>query len=208
MTQITAVVRHLKMDQYILVTQMSLADVERSHGGDGGGDDHPPSHVECAVVLPLWEKVPQEAGKAAVHFRRVGQPCLTSGRTDSSRSRDLRRQSTSTCKMLQIPARLLFKAQALEADPTIWDFFDVEARSGGWVLHQMQSRPSSQPVDKSLKGMHRNRKGSRFMMSLFRRRQTVHRICLRELEWRWLRGSGGCGDDEESGDDEDDDGER
>ncbi|GKG03374.1 hypothetical protein Tco_0311010, partial [Tanacetum coccineum] len=25
--------------------QMSSADVARSHGGDGGGDDHPPSHV-------------------------------------------------------------------------------------------------------------------------------------------------------------------
>ncbi|GJW97932.1 DIE2/ALG10 family protein [Tanacetum coccineum] len=42
MTQINAVVRRLNDDQ---LHSMSSADVARSHGGDGGGDDRPPSHV-------------------------------------------------------------------------------------------------------------------------------------------------------------------
>ncbi|GJX88616.1 DIE2/ALG10 family protein [Tanacetum coccineum] len=42
MTQIDCSCEAFKDDQYIL---MSSADVARSHGGDGGGDDRPPSHV-------------------------------------------------------------------------------------------------------------------------------------------------------------------
>ncbi|GJX99372.1 F-box domain containing protein [Tanacetum coccineum] len=34
--------------------QMSLAEVARSHGGDGGGEDRPPPHHAKGTRLPIW----------------------------------------------------------------------------------------------------------------------------------------------------------
>ncbi|GJT45229.1 putative reverse transcriptase domain, ribonuclease H-like domain, aspartic peptidase domain protein [Tanacetum coccineum] len=87
-------------DLIIVDDDMSSADVARSHGGDGGGDDRPPSHV-----------VPTGCGGCFAN-KGKGRTWIPPARQRSTKA------STCTCKKPTIPTSLLSRPKIGKADPT------------------------------------------------------------------------------------------
>ncbi|GJW58996.1 hypothetical protein Tco_0105727 [Tanacetum coccineum] len=116
------------------------ADVARSHGGDGGGDDRPPSHVvptgcggcfaiELALLFvplyyPSWEKVPKER-KAAI-ISEIGTLFDLRPHMDSSRWTEIYEGINMHLQKAYNTNKASFKAKHWKADPTTGTY-DVEA---------------------------------------------------------------------------------
>ncbi|GJX04432.1 hypothetical protein Tco_0190348 [Tanacetum coccineum] len=117
---------------------MSSADVARSYGGDGGGDDHPPSHVakECAVVPPLLGKGP-EGAEGGNYFKNWGQQQM-----DSSRWTEIYKGINMHLQKANITNKASFKAKQWKADPTTGTY-DVEAMSIAQAAQNRLNRQKS-----------------------------------------------------------------
>ncbi|GJT81003.1 hypothetical protein Tco_1055345 [Tanacetum coccineum] len=180
MTQINCSREAFKDDQYIL---MSSADVARSHGGDGGGDDRPPSHVVptgCGGCFANKGKrklnlggrdgqIPVTRPKLLLQRSRKLKPRLDQTlfdlrpHMDSSRWTEIYEGINMHLQKAYNTNKASFKAKHWKADPTTGTY-DVEAISG-----QLRGDTAAEVV-----------------------------IRFESVGASW---SGGCGDDEESGDD-------
>ncbi|GJR78934.1 hypothetical protein Tco_0149719 [Tanacetum coccineum] len=183
------------------VDKMS-ADVARSHGGDGGGEDRPPPHhtqfdLRPHMESPDWTEI--DAG-----IQRTLQKAYNTNKAAFKgpalgyrpRDRDLQCEEDQAARprghcgeeglsIIQDPGRLLpprdemRQSSATQEYPSLIDTFFVAHTVNGEEIRRLEATGTYTDDE-------------------------INRLARREFESGGASGSGGCGDDEESADDQED----
>ncbi|GJS07100.1 peptidase C50, separase [Tanacetum coccineum] len=217
------------------VEKMSLADVARPHGGDGGGDDRPPSHIAKEIVEakgpvsisfeqgdkqtlnPLGPHVAHWSNYIGEIIRSVPLYYPSWEKVLKERKAVIISEIRAAYGFLPLDRDLQRHQHALVKSLQYQQgFFQGQAFEGR--PHHRDLRYGSDQVgeymEDEINALARGGKLSRHIPSVgqvlplwatSRPSTPSTRICLRSLSREVLAGVAG-GDDEESGDDEDDDG--
>nr|GEZ07789.1 hypothetical protein [Tanacetum cinerariifolium] len=188
-----------------------LADVARSHGGDGGGEDRPLHTMYPAVawVALLTEDKYIEFWNDPRNIARAAQ-----NRQNQAKSTVISRQGSRSLARFRDEMEEMRRLEAMGTYTD--DEINRLARGGkqrghiGGVGRVLPARATSSPStpahDSTLNSLH---KKMDFMMSIFKS-DSKYSDMFSQFESGGASGSGGCGDEEEGAnhqDDEDEDGD-
>ncbi|GJW12568.1 hypothetical protein Tco_1578395, partial [Tanacetum coccineum] len=196
--------------------KMSSADVARSHKGDGGGDDHPPSHVvlaDCGGCIAnkdkiFWitaKEIAEAKSPVSISFEKCDKQTLNHLGPHAAYWSNYIREIVRNVPLYYLSWEKVLKEQKAAIISEIVRRERLEA-TGEYTEDEINALARGGKLRGHIPGVGRvlpSRATSR-AKEMFSPLTVVKSM----IESGYYSGGSFYGDDEESGDDEDDDGER